>query len=69
MGKKTGIFVAIKLRNMNDYDYDNILEDNLTLCMMGDLSCLFFSLLIFFQNQFFQKIISEIFSECEIVWI
>ena len=42
MGKKTGIFVAIKLGNMNDNDYDNILEDNLTLLHAGCSFMLFF---------------------------
>ena len=36
------------------------------LCL---LSCFFGRLLIFFQNQLFQKILSGILSECQTVWI
>ena len=41
----------------------------LTLCTLGNFSCFFCRLLIFFYNQLSRKILSEIPSECQRVWI
>ena len=45
-----------------------ILLHQLTLCMLGNFSCLCCRLLTF-QNYFFQKILSGALSECQMVWI
>ena len=62
----------------NLYDYFSIHKHKhhssssiacLTLCLLGNFSCLCCCLLTFFKINFFKKIISGTLSECQTVWI